>query len=385
MNALTPYIIEKNSVFFRFASNASAVEKVEFSGREIAVGDLKQAIASKKGLQRLDLILVNERTNEVYKKEGAMLQRNITVTVKRTPPQIAKKPTVLQVEHDEDLWAKMEAAKNVKKEEEAPTIHRRPLPAEYMCPLCRDIFEDPAIARCCGRSACTRCFAGEERDGPEDGAAVVDVESLGTCRLCQAVWTEETKPIPNPRMAEIVASLDLDYFILPKEATAQRAAARAAAAASRHPAEGSAAAAAATGAAASTATASARGGAGAAAAPVSRLPGEAPSGWRPPPPPPAMLAPPSPGHLGIPGAPGAPAPLPAAPGALPAGPGACPGAPVMRPCMLSPEQFAAWKASIRRASSSSSYSSRSRSEGRKRRRDRSRRAEKKSKHKRKRV
>jgi len=192
--------LERNSVFYRFASDAT-VEKIEFDGREIAVGDLKQAIADKKSLPKFDLVLTNEATNEVYTRDGAMLPRNMSITVRRTPPQNSKRPAVVHLEHD-DIWSRMVTRIIPKKEEtETQQLVRKACPPEYLCPLCCDLFEDPHIARCCGRSACSRCFS-------EHDAKV--------CPLCMNTMREDGTPIPNPQLADSVASLNLEYFVLPK-------------------------------------------------------------------------------------------------------------------------------------------------------------------------
>eukprot|EP00419_Tripos_fusus_P089314 CAMPEP_0172843040 /NCGR_PEP_ID=MMETSP1075-20121228/31174_1 /TAXON_ID=2916 /ORGANISM="Ceratium fusus, Strain PA161109" /LENGTH=310 /DNA_ID=CAMNT_0013687251 /DNA_START=80 /DNA_END=1012 /DNA_ORIENTATION=+ len=195
--------LDRNSVFFRFASEGNVVEKVEFSGREIAVGDLKQAIAERKSLPKFDLVLVNEATNEVYERDGAMLLRNVRVTVRRTPLQSSRKPALVTID-GEDVWDKMQEQSGDKQEARRDEpIQRRACPAAYLCPLCCNIFKNPSIARCCGRSACSTCFADSTSD---------------SCPLCSKPWVEETKPIHNPRLADSVASLNLEYFVLPKEA-----------------------------------------------------------------------------------------------------------------------------------------------------------------------
>lgn len=193
-------LFDRTSIYFRFASEGNAVEKVEFHGREIAVGDLKQAIAEKKNLPKFDLVLVNEATNEVYERDGKMLPKNMIVTVRRNPLHNSKKPAVLKVENF-DIWSTLkEAKKPLLALEERPAIKRSACPPEYLCGLCNDIFRDAHIARCCGRSACAVCF--ERRKD--------------CCPLCTRAWEPDTTPIPNPRLADSVAALDLDYFILPK-------------------------------------------------------------------------------------------------------------------------------------------------------------------------
>eukprot|EP00913_Durusdinium_trenchii_P031624 g29614.t1 len=51
-------------------------------------------------------------------------------------------------------------------------------------------------------------------------------KSDGTCPLCTRQLLEEEKPLPNPRLAEIVASLNLDFFQLPQKTVARQAAGR---------------------------------------------------------------------------------------------------------------------------------------------------------------
>jgi len=192
--------LEKNSVFYRFASDAGSMGKVEFEGREIAVGDLKQAIADQKGIPKFDLVLVNEATNDTYTRDGAMLPKNMSVTVRRMPPQSFKKPSVVHFEHN-DIWSDAAISKIAKKKHEPDKpVVRAACPPEYLCPLCGEIFENPHIARCCGRSACWQCLEGLETN---------------RCPFCDKVVNDDTNPIPNPRLAHSVASLNLEYFVLP--------------------------------------------------------------------------------------------------------------------------------------------------------------------------
>merc|ERR1740121_3020704 len=199
----------RTSIYFKFASEGNVVERIEFYGREIAVGDLRQAIAEKKNLPKFDLVLWNEATDEVYEKDGKMLPKNMIVTVRRNPLHNSKKPAVLHVE-DTDVWNRLQEGGKLKQAEDKPAIRRRACPPEYLCSLGNDIFQDPHIARCCGRSACTSCFPRRAPDGSGGG---------DRCPLCGSrAWGEEgTAPLPNPRLADTVAALDLQYFILPKE------------------------------------------------------------------------------------------------------------------------------------------------------------------------
>mmetsp|Transcript_107681 Transcript_107681/g.195947 ORF Transcript_107681/g.195947 Transcript_107681/m.195947 type:complete len:368 (+) Transcript_107681:29-1132(+) len=323
-------LLEKNSVFFRFSSDG-IVEKVEFHGREIAVGDLKQAIADRKNLPKYDLVLVNEATNETYNREGHLLRKNTSVTVRRMPPQSLKKPTLAVVEH-RDIWKKMTPVHDLEAPEERPdAIEKQAFPPAYLCPLCRDIFENPCIARCCGRSACFSCF--EEQKGND-------------CPLCRRPFSEETQPIPNPRLADTVSSLNLDYFELPKtrerqeeeratKGMSQRVASRARAGAE----------------------------------PVAVLnPGALQTPWTIPSPLPSPC--PSP-FSWPPSSPASPPPSP-----LP-GP---PAGPALQPCMLTPEQFHLWQQSIAMEESESSSSSSSRARRRRSKKEKKKRSKKKRKH-----
>ncbi|CAJ1336895.1 unnamed protein product [Effrenium voratum] len=201
--------LDKNVVYFRFAHEGQALEKVEFYGKEIAVGDLRHTIAEMKKLPKVDLQIMNETTGEVYARDGHLLHRNVIVTVRRTPVQTQKRAQVLNLE-GADIFAPVKKAKKAAKvvEPEVPE-QKAPCPPEYLCPVCRGLFEDPAIARCCGRSACAVCFK---------------EHSSGFCPLCSR--EEEQKPLPNPRLAEIIGSLNLDYFELPSVTVARQAAAR---------------------------------------------------------------------------------------------------------------------------------------------------------------
>ncbi|CAE8722389.1 unnamed protein product, partial [Polarella glacialis] len=94
-----------------------------------------------------------------------------------------------------DAWSRVPAEQAAPKvvEPEKPE-KRAACPPEYLCPLCRKIFDKPSISRCCGRSACSKCF--EERRSD-------------SCALCSKQWDIEQPPVPNLRLAEIVGSLDL--------------------------------------------------------------------------------------------------------------------------------------------------------------------------------
>jgi len=204
--------LDKNAVYFKFAHEGSTLEKVEFYGKEIAVGDLRHTIAEMKKLPKVDLQILNDSTGEVYARDGHLLKRNIIVTVRRTPIQTQKKPQILNLE-GADIFAPLKKKPKVVKkvEPEVPPEQKAPCPPEYLCPLCRGIFENPAIARCCGRSACSSCF---------------EEQTNGACPLCARPSAEEEKPLPNPRLAEIVGSLNLDFFQLPAKTVARQAAAQ---------------------------------------------------------------------------------------------------------------------------------------------------------------
>lgn len=192
---------ELSVVFFKFQST-DTVEKIEFLGREIAVGDLKQAIAEKKTLPRYDIVLVNDATKEVYARDGAMLIRGTSVTVRRQPPPNKKRPRFVEIENN-DIWNREPKPEPKKEPEPEAPVQRRPCPEEYLCPLCRRIFRDPSIARCCGRSACSECL----RQAPEAVA----------CPLCKSPWAADGEHfVANQCLAETVGSLDLEYFILPQ-------------------------------------------------------------------------------------------------------------------------------------------------------------------------
>lgn len=191
-------MLEKSSIFFRFGCDVGT-EKVEFYGREIAVCDLKQAIAERYKFSKYDLSLLNDSTNEPYARESTLLPKNITVVVKRTPVQSIKEP-VLHLE-GANIWSNFEKAKPVKKKKVVAPIKRVACPPEYLCPLCKEMYDNPCIARCCGRSACFNCFE-------------VQPDELH-CPLCGKTVTDETTPIPNPKLFDTVASLNLEYFDLP--------------------------------------------------------------------------------------------------------------------------------------------------------------------------
>mmetsp|Transcript_30854 Transcript_30854/g.71269 ORF Transcript_30854/g.71269 Transcript_30854/m.71269 type:complete len:294 (+) Transcript_30854:35-916(+) len=202
--------LDKNVVYYRFAHKSQVLEKIEFYSKEIAVGDLRQTIAEKQKLPKVDVQIINESTGEVYIRDGHLLSPNVIVTVRRTPIQTQKKPAVLNLEGTDLL-------KPVKRHRVAPQpqpepepLQKAPCPAEYLCPLCRGLFENPRIARCCGRSACARCF--EERPP-------------SSCPLCQRHREEDEQPLPNPRLADIIASLNLDFFELPRITVERQAAA----------------------------------------------------------------------------------------------------------------------------------------------------------------
>eukprot|EP00913_Durusdinium_trenchii_P031625 g29615.t1 len=112
--------LDKNAVYFKFAHEGHALEKVEFYGKEIAVGDLRHSIAEMKKLPKVDLQILNESTGEVYARDGHLLSRNIIVTVRRTPIQTQKKPSVLNLE-GADLFAPVRKKARVVKKVEPDT------------------------------------------------------------------------------------------------------------------------------------------------------------------------------------------------------------------------------------------------------------------------
>eukprot|EP00927_Polykrikos_kofoidii_P009563 TRINITY_DN13994_c0_g1_i2.p1 TRINITY_DN13994_c0_g1~~TRINITY_DN13994_c0_g1_i2.p1 ORF type:complete len:370 (+),score=40.72 TRINITY_DN13994_c0_g1_i2:49-1110(+) len=209
---------ERNSIFFRFASDKKTIEKVEFDGRQISVGDLKREIAEKKKLPQVDLVLFNEATNQPYTKDGALLHRNTTITVKRTPPQSSRKPSVIHIEH-EDVWSRMTEPQKIKSEDvKVEHVKRNPIPKAFLCHLCGDLFNDPSIARCCGRSACFECFKTKAEKTERTAGDLATDAPVAACPLCFEKWTQDGMPIRNRSLANSVAALDLDYFILPEEA-----------------------------------------------------------------------------------------------------------------------------------------------------------------------
>merc|ERR1719491_25630 len=254
----------------------------------------------------------------------------MSVTVKRMPPQSLKKPTLAVVEHS-DVWKKMTPVHNLEASEEPEdSIQKQPLPPQYMCPLCKDIFGNPFIAGCCGRSACFTCF--QERAGND-------------CPFCTSAFSDVTKPIPNPRLADTVASLNLDYFELPKSKerlALQRHAEKEAMQMHRDAAEGD------TG-----------------AEPVLLNPGALPTPWTTPSPCPSPFSWP-----------------PSSPASPPPSPG--PGGPVgvaLHPVAMTPEQFHLWQQLARdRSESSSSGSSRDRRRKSKKDKEKKKRSKKKQKH-----
>mmetsp|Transcript_18253 Transcript_18253/g.42533 ORF Transcript_18253/g.42533 Transcript_18253/m.42533 type:complete len:307 (-) Transcript_18253:21-941(-) len=201
--------LERNTIYFRFASG-SLVEKVEFHGRDIAIGDLKQQIADRKNLNRIDLVLEDEATGDVYSKDGALVPRNTILIVKRTPPQSKKTGAVVDLAATEKAVVWDKSSLLALQNSSLLPAKRKPCPKEYLCPVCRRLFDNPSIARCCGRSACQRCF-----DSHEGDTCVIDGCN---CPLCGRPWTEVTTPVPNRNLAQSVASLDLNYFEVPGEA-----------------------------------------------------------------------------------------------------------------------------------------------------------------------
>merc|ERR1712106_280300 len=88
-----------------------------------------------------------------------------------------------------------------KKRKETAPIKRVACPPEYLCPLCKGMYDNPCIARCCGRSACFNCFEVQ----PDEVY----------CPLCSKAFTDDNTPIPNRSLFETVESLNLDYFDVP--------------------------------------------------------------------------------------------------------------------------------------------------------------------------
>mmetsp|Transcript_57467 Transcript_57467/g.125893 ORF Transcript_57467/g.125893 Transcript_57467/m.125893 type:complete len:269 (+) Transcript_57467:82-888(+) len=194
--------VQRNSIFFKFASEGNNVEKVDFLGKEISVGDLKRSIAELRKVPKEDLALSNEATGENFERDGKMLERNLTITVKRTPQLKRKRePRVLHIQNV-DSWADWKDPKDVHTLAVKAPIQKRPCPPEYLCKLCGLMFQDPLIARCCGRSACRDCLP--------KFAPKVD------CPLCTKPWEEFMTPVPNKSLADLISKLDMDYFIEPE-------------------------------------------------------------------------------------------------------------------------------------------------------------------------
>jgi len=199
-----------------------------------------------------------------------MIPRNTIITVRRTPPLNSKKPAVLEIASSE-LWKEVSTkgekagAGDKDVDIDKKPVKRRSCPPEYLCPICRDIYVDPCIARCCGRSACSRCFGGAaqaveppvrsekaevkpeptlklemklEKAKVESKIEIVELDleptievlhldfevPKGSCPLCHKLWAEATVPIPNWSLLETVRSLDLQYFTLPSDSKAAIAA-----------------------------------------------------------------------------------------------------------------------------------------------------------------
>mmetsp|Transcript_46845 Transcript_46845/g.109381 ORF Transcript_46845/g.109381 Transcript_46845/m.109381 type:complete len:301 (+) Transcript_46845:26-928(+) len=202
--------LDKNSVYYRFAHKSQVLEKIEFYGKEIAIGDLRHTIAEKQKLPKVDLQILNESTGEVYTRDGHLLRPNVIVTVRRTPIQTQKKPAVLNLE-GADILSRVKRAKIAPQPKPEPVPEEKaPCPPEYLCSLCTGLFENPSIAPCCGRSACLHCF---------------EAQPTMICPLCKRQRAEDEKPLPNPRLADIIASLNLDFFELPAVTVARQAAA----------------------------------------------------------------------------------------------------------------------------------------------------------------
>lgn len=342
--------LEKSSVFFRFLSDAAEkTEKVEFYGRHIAVCDLKRAIADKYNLSRYDLELGNSDTNEIYNREGALLPRNIIVTVKRTPIQSIKKPTLFM--EGADIWSDVTKLKKVKRKRTAEPIRRSACPPEYLCPLCKEMYDNPCIARCCGRSACFDCFETQ----PDDV----------NCPLCQKPFNDATTPIPNPKLAQTVDSLNLDYFELPGGKVPQMLQKKTPEVVDLDPEENSA-------------KQPPKIEAASVATPSSQIPSSLQpvrGGHDLPPPPPDHLERAWSGESFLPFPPSSPPPFPWSPPPSPLPPGS-PGA---VPCMLSAEQFAMWQQSLHEDSYYSDSYSDERARKKKKKKERKKKKEKKRK------
>ncbi|CAE7625820.1 unnamed protein product [Symbiodinium sp. CCMP2592] len=186
-------------VYYRFAHKSQVLEKIEFYGKEIAIGDLRHTIAEKQKLPKVDLQILNESTGEVYTRDGHLLRPNVIVTVRRTPIQTQKKPAVLNLE-GADILSRVKRAKIAPQPKPEPVPEEKaPCPPEYLCSLCTGLFEPwPDLH-------------GKER-------------KIRSCDLSMSSFRQDfgdlkpqadVRPLPNPRLADIIASLNLDFFELP--------------------------------------------------------------------------------------------------------------------------------------------------------------------------
>jgi len=292
------------------------------------------------------LVLSNAYTNETYTRDGTLLPKNITINVKRTPVQSIKKPTLFM--EGANIWSDVTKAKVVKKKRKpAAPIQRSACPPEYLCPLCSEVYDNPCIAICCGRSACFSCF---------------EVHPGKLCPLCGKPF-DASSTVPNPKLADSVASLNMDYFVLPGGKMPQSV--KPPEVVDLDPEE---------------------------KPPKVELPKEeqgppntAVGMTEPGLPPPELVAQNWSGDLWLPvppcspSVPCSPSPFPWSPPPSPLPPGSPGGA--MQPCMLSAEQFLIWQQSLQDSSYSDSYSSDDRRRKRKKERKKKDKKEKKKRHK----
>jgi len=189
-------MVEQGFIFFKFSSGPGR-DRVPCPDTEISIGDLRTLIGEKKKLPRWDLVISNEETGKPYKKDTALVQKNTTVLVKRTPLLSKRKSEVISA-----ATLRQEPQQKVAKSEVregAEVICRRAFPVEYLCTLCSLPFVNPHIRTCCGKSACLECL---ERSNGE------------ACYFCSDA---EGEHVPNLRLRESVENLDRRWYYLPGE------------------------------------------------------------------------------------------------------------------------------------------------------------------------
>ncbi|CEL93585.1 unnamed protein product [Vitrella brassicaformis CCMP3155] len=187
------------AVRYRFAhAQADHIGRIPFEGAHIFVHELKYAIAEK---EKIPVHEIELRDGEGGKEltGGDKVPNNSTVVIKRVP---SRKRETLHVKAEkflvEDVPEKEEAVEPQEEE-------KRPLPAEYLCPLCHNPYRDAVqvkceqFAQCGGKSACRKC---------------VDeyVKKHRSCPFCSSGFRGA---IPNKALRDAMNKLDLSKFILP--------------------------------------------------------------------------------------------------------------------------------------------------------------------------